>query len=101
MNQISVFVVIRKSLAQLLRDPEAGRVPGDIAVQDPPAIMSDHEKAIEDSESERRSGKEVHRRNDFAVIFQEGRPAACWFPILRSSSHPAGDCTLRDVEPEL
>jgi hypothetical protein len=47
-----VGLVVGKCLAQLLRDPEAGRVSCDIAMQYSPAIMRDHEKAVQDTKGE-------------------------------------------------
>lgn len=49
--------------AQLLRDPETSWVRGDIAVQDSPVIVSDHEEAIQDLEGERWGREEVHCGN--------------------------------------
>jgi hypothetical protein len=38
---------IREFFPQLLDDPDTGRVPGDVEVQDAPPIVADDEKAIE------------------------------------------------------
>src|ERR1022692_1892149 len=42
--------VIGKCFAQLLDDPMAGRMPGDVEVQDAPPVMANDEKAIEQLE---------------------------------------------------
>ncbi len=47
--------IIGKGLAQLLRDPESGRVWGNVAVQNAPAIMSDDKEAVQNAKSERRN----------------------------------------------
>lgn len=39
---------IRECFAQLLRDPDASRVRNDVEVQDPPALVRNDEKAVED-----------------------------------------------------
>jgi len=43
---------------------------GHVAMQYAPPIMRDDEETIEDAESERRQGEEVHRRNRFAMIYR-------------------------------
>ena len=67
----------------------ARRVLRDVEVQDPPAIMADHEKAIEHAEGDRRDREEIHRRNGFPVISKKGEPTLGRFGIPRSSFHPA------------
>ncbi|MGB2602738.1 MAG: hypothetical protein WBC78_04045 [Candidatus Sulfotelmatobacter sp.] len=67
--------LIRKSLAQLLDDPTAGRMPRDIEVQNAFPVVDDDEEAVEHVEGKRRDGEEVHRRDDFTVIPQKGPPA--------------------------
>jgi hypothetical protein len=47
-------------------------MPGDIAVQDAPSVMRNHEEAVEHPKRERRHGEEVHRSNRFSVVTQEG-----------------------------
>src|SRR5215469_13769419 len=37
----------RKGLPQLLHNPQTRRMLGDVAVQDAPPVMSDHEKAVQ------------------------------------------------------
>jgi hypothetical protein len=60
-DQILRCRVVRESLAQLLRDPRAGRMPGDAEVQNPPSIMRDHEETVKHPKGECRHGEEVHR----------------------------------------
>jgi hypothetical protein len=46
----------------------------DITMNNLTATMLDDEETIKDSEGERWHGKEVHGRNDTAVIAQESNP---------------------------
>jgi hypothetical protein len=70
-------MIKRKRFTQLLRDPWAGRVAGDIAVQNTPSIMRNYEEAVQDLEGERWHGEEVHCGDGFAMILQEDLPALC------------------------
>jgi hypothetical protein len=60
--------IVRESLAQLLRDPAARRMPRDIAMQDAAAIMADDEEAVEHAERNSWDRKEVHGGYGFAVV---------------------------------
>jgi len=92
--------LIRKSFAQLLDDPTAGRMPRDIEVQDAFPVVADDEEAVEHVEGKGRDGEEVHRRDDFTVIAQKGLPALRGFWVPGCSSHPTGDGGLRHVGAE-
>ena len=63
--------LIGKRFSQLLHNPGAGRMACDIEVQDVPAVMTDNEEAIEETESDRRYREEVHGCDCLAVIPQE------------------------------
>src|SRR5215469_814268 len=52
----------RKRLPQLLHNPLARRMLGDIAVQDAPPIMSDYEKAVRHAKPDGGNREEVHVR---------------------------------------
>ena len=58
----------RKSLSQLLDNPEARRMSCDVEVQDLSTIMTDHEEAIQQAECDGWDREEVHRRDGFPVI---------------------------------
>jgi hypothetical protein len=81
--------LIRKSFAQLLDDPTAGRMPRDVEVQDAFPVVADDEEAVEHVVGKRRDGEEVHRRDDFTVIAQKGLPAlrGFWLPGRSFSSN--------------
>jgi hypothetical protein len=53
----------RERLPQLLNNPQAHRMPCDIAVQNAPAIVANDEEAVKHSEGERRHCEEIDRRN--------------------------------------
>ena len=60
--------VVWESLAQLLNNPGARWIPGDIEVKNSSPVMRDDEEAIEDAKGQRRYGKEVHRGDGFSMI---------------------------------
>ena len=65
----------RKCLPQLLDDPTACRMLGDVEVQDTPAIVADDKEAVEDAEGDGGHGEEIHGRYRFAVIRKKRAPA--------------------------
>ena len=88
-----------EGLAQLLCDPEAGRMCRDVEMQDAPAVMGDDKEAVQHSEREGWNRKEVHGCDGFSVIQQEGLPAPGGLRVLRCPCYPARNGSLRDVEP--
>src|SRR5437879_9455319 len=92
--------VIGESLPQLLNNPSAGGIPSDIKVQDSPTIVTDDEETVEHTELDRGNREEVHRGDRFSVISKKGKPAFCWLRVSRSSFHPAGNRSFRDIETE-
>jgi hypothetical protein len=61
-------LVVRKGLAQLLRDPRTTWVPGDAEMKNPSPVMRDHKEALEHAKRKRRHGEEIHCRNCFTVV---------------------------------
>jgi len=78
-----------KCFPQLLDDPTARRVLRDIEVQNSPAAMADHKKAVEYTKGDRWGREEIHRRNGFPVIAKEGEPTFGRLGIPWRSLHPA------------
>jgi hypothetical protein len=64
--------LIGECLPQLPHDPTARRMPGDIAVQNAPAVMPNHEEAIEEAEGYCRDREEVYRGDGFAMVAKKG-----------------------------
>ena len=60
--------LVGKGFAQLLDNPPAGRMPGDIQVHNAATVVADDEEAVEHVESKRRDRKEIHRSDGLAVI---------------------------------
>src|SRR5258708_18753812 len=89
-----------KCFWQLLDDPQACRMLGDIEVQDAPTIVTDDEKAIKHAEGDRRNSEEVHRGNRFPVFAKKGKPALGRLRISRRPFHPTRDRSLRDIKTE-
>jgi len=70
-DQILRCFFIWKSLSQLLRNPGTRRMPGDVAVQDAPAVMGDYEEARDHAERQSRDSEEIHRGDHFAMVAQK------------------------------
>src|SRR6516165_6011918 len=83
----------RKRLPQLLHNPLARRMLADVAVQDAPPVMSDHEKTVQHAKPDGGNREEVHRGNHFLTSFT-------WLGVPWRSFHPAGDRPFRNVEAE-
>jgi hypothetical protein len=95
-----IYVLARKCFAQLLDDPTAGRMRGDVEVQDTTPVMVNDEKAVEQVESDGGDSKEVHGGNGFAMIVKTRKQKLRRFRISGCAAHPAGDRTLRYIEAE-
>ena len=73
-------------------------MPGHVEVQDLSAVMTDHEKAIEQTKCDAGHCKEVHRSNRFSMIPKESHPPFCSLWISWRPSHPAGNGTFTHIE---
>ena len=87
----------RKGLPRLLHNPLARRMLGDVAVQDAPPVMSDHEKTVQHAKPDGGNRKEIHRGNHFLMVAQKGQPSFTWLGVPWRSFHPAGDRSFREV----
>jgi hypothetical protein len=74
----------RKCLAQVLDNPSACRVFGDVAVQDSLPVMQNDEEAVQNAEGECRNGEKIHRSNPLTMVAQECLPSLCWLGISRT-----------------
>src|SRR5450759_1200430 len=63
-------------LRTVLDDPTAGRMRGDVEVQDTTPVMANDEKAVEQVESDGGDSKEVHGGNGFAMIVKNTKTKA-------------------------
>ena len=97
-DQIARRGVVRERFPQLLNNPNTGRMPGHIAVQDAPPVMRNDEEAVQNAEGERGHREEVHCGNRFAMVVQKSRPSLCRLRIARCFSHPAQHGSLRNIE---
>jgi hypothetical protein len=75
--------VVRKRFAKLLRHPGAGRMPGDVEMQDLTPVVGDHEEAIEHAKCQRWHSEEVHCGDSFTMIGKKRRPSLCRLGIPR------------------
>src|ERR1019366_1695376 len=89
-----------KCFSKLLYHPSARRMARHIEVRDLSSVVTDHEKAVEQTKSYRRDREEIHRRNRLPMVSQEDKPALCWLGISRRASHPARDRSLGYIESE-
>src|SRR5208337_2842174 len=69
-------------------------MPGDIEVQDAPAVVADDEEAVQEIEGQGGNGEEVHSRDGFTMITKKGPPTLGGFRVSGSAPHPAGDGSL-------
>jgi hypothetical protein len=88
----------RKRFPQLLSDPLARRMLGDIEVENLATIVADHEETVEHAEPESRNREEVHRRKGFPMIAKKSKPAFGWPGVPRRSFHPTGNRPLGNIE---
>ena len=70
-DQIRRYLVEGEGLDDLLCGPCRGRMGGDIEVDEPASVMSEHDEAVEHAERNRVNGEEVDRRDVFDVVLQE------------------------------
>jgi len=61
--------------AQLQDNPERVGITRYVVVKDSTTVVADDEKAVENAESKRGYGEEVHRGNGLAMVLQERQPA--------------------------
>ena len=90
----------RKRFPQLLDDPHARWMPGDVEMQDATTIVADDEEAVQRPESDRWDHEEVHRGDSFPVVPQKRKPALGWLRVPRRSFHPTGDRSLGKIKTE-
>ncbi len=90
----------RKRLPQLLNDPQAGRVPGDVDMQDSSTVVTYDEEAIEHTEVNDWNREEIHRGDGFPMIAKEDEPTFCWLGVPRRSFHLAGDRSFGQLKPQ-
>ncbi len=66
--------VIREGLDDLLAGPSCGRVGRDVEVNDPTAIMSKDDEAVQQLKTNGRHDEEIDGCDVTDVVFQEGPP---------------------------
>jgi hypothetical protein len=70
-------------------------------VQDLTPVVTDNEKAVQDTERQRWDSEEVHRRNGLAMVSEERQPSFHGIWICRGSPDPSRDTPFRDLETQL
>ncbi len=71
---------------------------GDVEMHDPPSIMGQNQKHIQDLEPDRGYGEEVDRNYRLDVIVEKSPPRLRW--RLPASHYVLADAGLTDVKPE-
>jgi|SRR5215471_2541096 len=66
---------IRKETPQLLHDPTAGGMAGDVEAQNLPPVMANNKEAVQGLEGDRGDREKVHCSDGFARIAKKGQPA--------------------------
>src|SRR5262249_2072079 len=97
-DQIARRGVIRKSLSQLLPDPTAGWMFRGVKVEDSPAVVADHEEAVQDPKRRGRDCEEVHGRNHFSMVLQKVQPEFASISVTACSKKVSGDGTLGNLK---
>ena len=98
-QQIAGRGVPRKGFAELLRGPLRSGMSGYGKVENPAAVVRQHQKHIQDLESNGRHRKEVHRNHGLNVIFEESQPSLRWW--LAEADHILADARLADGDAKL
>jgi hypothetical protein len=60
-----------ESLSELLDDPHARGMLGDVEVQNLPSVMANHKEAVQHAEVDRRECEEIHRSHCFAMVLEK------------------------------
>ena len=91
---------VGKRFPQLLYDPGAGGMAGDVQVENLSPVVTNNKEAVENAEGDGRNGEEVHGGKGFPVIAQKTEPSSCGFTISGRSLHPARDRSLGHSKPQ-
>ena len=93
--------LVREGLPELLDHPVRRWVGRDIEVEDLPATVLDDEESVEQTERGRRDDKEVHGREDVAMVTEKSLPALALLRVCWSPWHQPGNRCLPDFVAEL
>ena len=97
-NDVTIRLLSGECLAKLLDYPISRWMGSDIAVQNLPTLMINHEEAIQQLESDRRYGEEIERHNHFAMVVQERQPTSFRITAPADSAQIPSNSSLCDVE---
>ena len=78
----------RERFPQLLHDPPARGVLGNVEVEDTPSVVANDEKAVEHTEGDRGDCEEVHPSNRFSMIADKRPNIAATNPTAKSANLP-------------
>ena len=97
-QQVTRDLVKRESFPQLLASPLGGRMGGDIEMEDPATVMSQHQEHVEDLEPNRGNREEIDRHQGLDVVVEESPPGLR--RRLTEPDHVLADAGLPDVDAE-
>ena len=72
---VAVWTWQRQGLAELLQNPVARRMRGDVEMENAAPMMLDDEEAVQHTETQRGHSEEVEGGDHFAVVLEECQPA--------------------------
>ena len=98
-QQIARKLIKGERFSQLLSGPLRGGVGGHVAVENAPAVMSQHQKHVKNLEANSGHSKEVDRDQLLGVILQERAPGLR--RRLAAAHHVFADAGFADVDAEL
>ena len=97
-NGVTIRLLSGECLPKLLDHPISRWVGSDIAVQNLPTLMIDHEETIQQLEGDRRYGEEIERHDHFAMVIQERQPTSSRITSPVDWAQIPSNRSLGDVE---
>jgi hypothetical protein len=73
-------------------------MPRDVEMRHTSTVVADDEETVENPKCKGWDREEVHRRDHFPMVMQEGEPTFGSLGISRRPAHPAGDSPLGNVK---
>lgn len=98
-HQMSRPLVPWKGLGELARQPQSGRMIGDLDMRDFAPSQREHDEGVKPAEAKRRHAEHVYRRDLAGISPEEGQPARR--RSAARAAHAAGHARLGDAKAEL
>jgi hypothetical protein len=98
-QQVAWRGIPRKGLREWLRGPVRRGASRDAEVEDPAALVGQHQEYVQDLEADGRNGEEIDGYQALDMILEEGAPGLPGWPPV--PYHAVAHAGLADVETEL